>query len=175
MSQMIKAPSKARAFLAVLLLVSSARANLAGASPLKVGAAVPDFTLTRLDGKTVKVSQLGKKVILVNFWASWCAPCLTELPSIQSLRIAYKDRGFEVVAVNSDEDPKTAIPQVLSKLRLEVPLYVDPKGTLSESFGITAFPYSMVLDSKRKVLFLESRERDWNSAEIRTKLESWLK
>lgn len=155
------------------LLLFVASSALAGAP--KLGAVIPDFNLTLLDGKSVRLSKLGKKVVLVNFWASWCAPCLTELPSIQALRSSYKERGFEVVAVNSDEDPKAAVPQVLSKTHLEVPIYVDPKGALSEGFGITAFPYTMILDSKRKVLFLESRDRDWNSTEMRSKIENWLK
>src|SRR5690349_3905859 len=81
-----------------------------GAGP-QVGRQVPDFELVTITGQKTRFSELQKKVVLVNFWATWCPPCMLEMKSVRDLREAYKDRGFEVVGIDLDDDPASAIPE----------------------------------------------------------------
>ncbi len=145
-----------------------------GAIELKVGAQVPDFPLTPLEGGARPYSSLGKRVVLVNFWASWCPPCLVELPSLVKLREAYASRGFEVVGVNVDDDPEKQIPRFREKMGLTFPLYRDADQRLSELFSVEALPLTVILDAERRVLHFETGDRDWNAPEVRDMLEGWL-
>jgi thiol-disulfide isomerase/thioredoxin len=143
---------------------------------IAVGATLPDFELVPLGGgQPVASSRLGARVILVNFWATWCEACMIEMPSIEKLRAAYRSRGFEVVAVNVDENPDAVVPRVIKQLGLSFPIYVDKDARLAELFDVHAIPLTVILDNRtRKILFIESGERDWNGADIRSRLDSWL-
>src|SRR5688572_1298378 len=74
---------------------------------IRQGNRLPDFTLTYLNGTTTPVSKISAKVMMINFWATWCEACMEEMPSIVKLRNTYQSRGFEVLGVNLDEDPVT--------------------------------------------------------------------
>src|SRR4051794_35552293 len=80
---------------------------------IQVGNILPDFTLTGLTGQVSHASDLKAKILLVNFWATWCEACMEEMPSIVRLRNTFKNRGFEVVGINLDENPETMIPRAI--------------------------------------------------------------
>ncbi len=141
---------------------------------LEEGRALPDFELPTFQGETVRLSSLQKKVVLVNFWATWCEACMVELPSIVRLREAYSAKGFEVLLINVDENPQAVIPKVLNKMGIKFPVYWDEGQKLAELFGVEAIPLTVLLDENRKVLLIESGERDWYGQEIRRDLERWL-
>src|SRR5262245_13806980 len=75
--------------------------------------------------ETVTLSKFAGKVVLINFWASWCSACMDEMPSIQKLHDTLKSEGFEVVGVNVDENPETVVPAIAKKLHLSFKNYTD--------------------------------------------------
>lgn len=149
------------------------------AGALKVGQSAPDFHLHRLDGSTLKVSELKSKVVMVNFWATWCAACLIEMPSIEKLYRAYRSKGLEVAAVSVDAEPQNVLPGFLRKLGLDLPVYVDQNQELSELFDVQGIPFTAILEVRNgagglNVLHAETGERDWNATEVREQMNLWL-
>jgi thiol-disulfide isomerase/thioredoxin len=147
-----------------------------GARPeIQLGASLPDFDLHPFGSdKTVPASELKAKIVLVNFWATWCEACMVEMPSIIKLRNLYKDRGFEVVAVNVDENPEAVLPQTLKDLGINFPVYIDAGNKLSDLFDVHAIPMTVIMDKNRTILLIESGERDWAGNDVRTQIEQWL-
>jgi thiol-disulfide isomerase/thioredoxin len=146
-----------------------------GPAELAVGAQIPDFLVRRFgSAEWLHLSKVSGKVTMINFWASWCEACVQEMPSILKLRAAYHAKGFEIVAINLDEEPDKAIPRMIKKLKLDFPVYNDPEGKIAEIFDIHAIPLTVILDSNRKILMIENSELDWDSPEVRAKMEKWL-
>lgn len=145
-----------------------------GTAELAVGSTLPDFELDTLDGKRLKASELKGKVVLINFWATWCEACMVEMPSIVALHQRFKDQGFEVVAVNVDENPENVVPKTASELKFDFPVYRDPESRLADLFEVQAIPLSIVMDKNRKILVIETGERDWNGSEVHKLMGQWL-
>ena len=141
---------------------------------VKQGAVLPEFSLVQLDGKEVPFSGIPGKVFLINFWATWCDACMQEMPSIVTLRESFKDQGFEVLGVNLDETPETAVPKVTQSLKMRFPIFKDPEGQVADLFDVHAVPFTLIISKNRKVLMVHDGEKDWNSPEFRTQLKSWL-
>lgn len=141
---------------------------------LKEGATLPDFDLQTLDGKKLKYSEIGAKVVLLNFWATWCEACVVEMPSIVKLHQMYKDKGLTVVAVNLDEKPESVVPKAAKQLKIDFPVYVDAGGKLADLFDVHAIPLTIIMNKDRKVLYVEGGERDWTDSEMKTKMDQWI-
>ena len=143
---------------------------------LEEGAPTPDFELHPLNStKTLKIRDLGAKVTLVNFWATWCEPCMQEMQSLQKARDRFKTRGFEVVAISVDETPEKVVPAALKRMKIkDLPIYTDPEQKLSELFDVSALPLTLLLDRDGKILLVHPGEKDWDSIEIQEKLGRWL-
>src|SRR5712692_10105080 len=110
------------------------------------GRAAPDFRLTTLDGKSVRLSDLQGKTVLVNFWATWCTPCRQEMPEIVRAYGQYRDRGFEVVSVDEQEDPGT-VKKWVDAFGMQFPVVLDTSGSVGQTFRAgTQFPTSLWLD-----------------------------
>lgn len=141
---------------------------------LTEGAEIPPLDFIDLEGKSVALSSLKHKVMLINFWATWCEACMVEMPSIVALREKYASQGFEVLGINVDENPKTAVPPTQKKFKMNFPIFTDLDGNLSTVFDVHAIPLSIIVDAHRKILYVESGERDWNDSEMNTLVERWL-
>lgn len=145
---------------------------------IKVGAIIPDFNLPLFQGAEIAASKLIEtqkaKVVLINFWATWCDACVAEMPSLIRLRNQYKEKGLSFVAVNLDENPDQVLPKALKNFAITFPVYHDEDGKLAEIFDVRAIPLTVLMDSERKILFIESGERDWDDVEIHSKMERWL-
>jgi len=152
----------------------SVRQDIDKDSDVSVGASLPDFEVQEFGKGPITYSKIKAKVVLVNFWATWCDACVNEMPSIVQLRDSYKQRGFDVIAVNVDEEPEAVLPSAIRSLKIDFPVYVDPEGKLGDIFDLHAVPFTVILDKNRKVLFVENGERNWNSSEVRSNLEQWL-
>jgi thiol-disulfide isomerase/thioredoxin len=152
--------------------------NAEGQAQMVVGATLPDFRLERFgttgDAKFIQASQLKSKVTLINFWATWCEACMVEMPSIAKLWDGYKAKGFDVVAVNVDQNPDAVLPRTIQRLKLDFPVYVDKESKLADLFQIQAIPLSVVIDQNRKILMIENGERDWDGTDVHAELEKWL-
>lgn len=135
---------------------------------------IPDLTFVSLDGKGTQLSDIKAKIIMVNFWATWCEACMEEMPSIVKVRNLFKDRGFEVVGINLDENPEVAIPKALKKFKIEFPVFQDTDGKIADLFEVRAIPLTVIIDHERKVRLVKDGEQDWNSPEFQKQLEKWL-
>lgn len=142
---------------------------------LKPGDQAPEFSLVAWPkGEKTSITQRQSKIRVMNFWASWCAPCMLEMPSLQRLHDAYRERGLEVLAVNVDEDAQ-AVDEAVKKLKLTLPLFSDADGTLGDLFQVEALPHTLILDSQGKILHQEIGDRDWMDDEMKKSVEAWLK
>jgi thiol-disulfide isomerase/thioredoxin len=145
------------------------------AEAMKVGSIIPDVTLDRFPSGESKLSSLGKKIYFINFWASWCEACISEMPSIVKLYDKYKEKGLEVLAINLDEEPDSVIPKATQELGMNFPIFKDPESVLADMFRVAAIPLTVIVDADRKILHLEDGDRDWMDKEIQAKMNEWLK
>ena len=164
---MIRAPRAAVLLPAlVLLLVSGA------ARSLESGDVVPEFRLPRLDaGGTVSLDEHRGKVIYLDFWASWCPPCVTAMPILEEWRREFGPRGFEVVAVNVDRDPEKAR-RFLESRRVGYASASDPAGELPQRFEIATMPTSFLIDRQGIVRRVHQGFRRSDAARIRDEVRA---
>jgi len=98
------------------------------------------------DSKEISLHQLGDKVVLLNLWATWCAPCIKELPSLDRLQAQLGSDRFQVVAVSIDRRGAEAVRPYFEKLGIaHLPIYVDPKNQLAQSLGVQVLPSTIVI------------------------------
>ena len=132
----------------VLVLMLSANAHA-----LTVGEKAPDFTLKSMAGKNLNLVEQRGNIILINFWASWCAPCRTEMPELQALQEKYQDLGFSVWAINVEQENQAGR-KFLADLTLTFPIFFDAKNTLSATYKVAAMPTSIIVDRNGIVRFI---------------------
>ncbi len=130
--------------------------------------------LKDLDNKTVDLSQLKGKVVLVNFWASWCPPCVHEMPSMQRLQNRFFAKGFTILGVNMAEDEKTVRHFLKTKVNIQFPVLFDSDGAALKSWGVFAFPTSYVIDKKGKIRYAIFGGVDWEKESIINKITHLL-
>src|SRR2546430_10411230 len=104
-----------------------------------------DFTIPTAGGQTFKLSAQRGKPVFINFWATWCPPCLEEMPALERLWRRHKDAGFVLVAISLDADPKK-VPPFVSARRFSFPVALDPKMAVAEKYGVRALASSFVID-----------------------------
>ena len=109
-----------------------------------------DFTLTDLQGKSWTLKQLTGKVVLVNFWATWCPPCRKEIPDLESLYKHFQDQGFVVLAI-SDEDSAKVQP-FMAVEKVTFPVLLDPLRKVNNLFQVDGIPKSFVYDRSGKLV-----------------------
>jgi len=109
----------------------------------------PDFTLVNLEGESVTLSDLRGKVVMVNLWASWCPPCRAEMPAIEAVYQANKDKGLEVLAVNTTyQDSPNGAAQFASEYNLTFPILLDLDGAVSKRYQLRALPTTFFIDKQ---------------------------
>jgi peroxiredoxin len=108
------------------------------------GSRAPDFQLQTLDGQRVRLSELRGQVVLINFWATWCAPCRLEMPAIQD---RYERGGFEVLAVDFDESPEL-VQAFVNELGLSFPVLLDPGADIQKLYQVRGYPTSFFIDTE---------------------------
>jgi peroxiredoxin len=133
-----------------------------------------DFTLPTPEGHSFRLSEQRGKVVLVNFWATWCPPCLEEMPAMERLWRRHKDAGFVLLAVSLDSDPKK-VPPFLSAHKFTFPVAVDPKMTVAEQYGVRALPSSFVIDRAGTMTALALGPRTWDNDASHSLVEALAK
>jgi thiol-disulfide isomerase/thioredoxin len=128
-----------------------------------------------ISGKKIKLKDLKGKVVLVNYWATWCTACVSEMPSMQKLYEALSKDGFEILGVNVDDEPKKEVPDFIKKLGIKFPV-VRELGSkdLEKKLQVVAIPTSALIDKEGKLLWVESGERDWFSEVVIQEIKSRL-
>jgi thiol-disulfide isomerase/thioredoxin len=116
------------------------------------GSSMPDVTLHDAGGAPIRLSAFSGKVLLVDFWASWCVPCKTSFPALDALYREYQSKGFDVVAINLDEQRKSA-DAFLAAHPHRMTVLFDPKGIGPEAFGVKGMPTSYLIDRSGTIRF----------------------
>jgi peroxiredoxin len=133
-----------------------------------------DFALPTIDGGSFRLLEQRGKVVLVNFWATWCAPCLEEMPAMERLWRRHKDAGFVLVAVSVDTDPKK-VPPFVSARKFSFPVVVDPKMAVAEKYGVRAVPSSFVVDRTGTMAGVALGPRVWDGAAAHGLVQAMLR
>ena len=112
-----------------------------------IGMQAEDFRLTDLEGKQRSLSQYRGKIVLVNFWATWCKPCTTEMPAMQKIYDKLHDKGFVVLAVNELEDD-AQVREHIKQYGHTFPVLMDRDNKVANQFGVFGLPVSVFIDEK---------------------------
>lgn len=124
------------------------------AEKLLPGSAFPDFHETDVNGKPLSISQFKGKVLLVDFWATWCPPCVREMPDIQKAYNKFHDQGFEIVGISLDED-KNSLARFTADKKIPWPEFFDGKkweNKLAVKYGVDSTPTTYLLDRDGKII-----------------------
>lgn len=133
---------------------------------VETGLPAPDFTLPGLDGNPVSLTDYRGKVVLLNIWATWCPPCVEEMPSMEILYTRLKGKNFEILAVSIDTTGAKAVAPFMRKHKLSFPALVDPKGTIKYLYGTTGVPESFIIDKKGIINQIIIGPRNWATPEV---------
>ncbi len=126
--------------------------HLAEGANLSLPFPAPDFALSTLDGDTLRMADLHGDWVLLNFWATWCAPCLVEIPDLAALHTDLNPHGFHVVGVSLDEEGFGVVEPFAQKLEISYPLVVD-NGTMAAAYGgIYSLPTTFLIDADGQVI-----------------------
>jgi cytochrome c biogenesis protein CcmG/thiol:disulfide interchange protein DsbE len=147
-------------FLALLLLSGC----YTGTRPPRIGNPAPDFTV-KDDDRTVKLSDYRGQVVVLNFWASWCPPCVEEAPSLVKMQARLKDKGVVVVGVSEDAD-EAAYHRFLEHYNMNIVAVRDPSAKTKALYGTVLIPETFVIDRKGVVRRKFVSSVDWTSPEV---------
>lgn len=166
----------------IVLLVAIGWLNRSTFTAAQVGAEAPDFTLPTPAGDSITLSQYRGQVVLLNFWATWCTPCVKEMPAMQRLYADLRDRGFTVLAVNVDVLPAVNdstgagvdVSGFARRLGATFPIALDPDEHVQDVYVVTGLPTSYVIGRDGKVQGRVVGGRMWDSDEYRRRIVDLL-
>ena len=137
------------------------------------GGAAPPLVLQDLEGRTQRLADYRGKVVLINFWATWCAPCLAEMPSISRLRAALAGQPFVVLAVNLAE-PESRIRRFMEQVPLEFAVLLDRDTAVAKAWRARILPASFVVGPDGRIRYSVLGEIDWTEARVRKAIQALL-
>jgi peroxiredoxin len=154
---------------AIFLLLNGSQGE-----PLKVGDKAPDFHLDGAFGGSGDLSDMQGKIVILNFWATWCSPCIEEMPSLEKLYHKFEDDDFEIVAVALDKEGAPVVRQFAQRYKLSFALVVDPHAETQDTYHLMGVPETYVLDKDGVILERILGPKDWNSPETVRKFAGLL-
>ncbi|MCP4040565.1 MAG: TlpA family protein disulfide reductase [Gammaproteobacteria bacterium] len=169
-----------RTILVLLLLLGGLTVIAAEEKPraelraLKHSIPASNFYLRDLDGELIRLSDFQGKVVLLNFWATWCTSCLKEMPSMQRLYQAYRDKGLEIVAVSVDTASAAKVRAYTEKLGLTFPILHDRDNLINRLYSNPGVPSSYLIDPQGKVAYRVLGEYNWTGDKAKNTVETLL-
>jgi peroxiredoxin len=141
----------------------------------KEGYLAPQFSLYDLKGRQVTLNDYRGKVVLLNFWATWCAPCRREIPSLKKLYRMRKDEGFEIVAVNTERASVSKVASFVEKYGMSFPILLNPQGDVGTTYRVRAIPTSFLLDKNGVIRWVIVGGREWESSYVLSRIDQLLR
>lgn len=134
----------------------------------------PPFVLKDLSGQKHSLKQYKGRVVLVNFWGTWCPACIEELPSLQRLERQYTEKGLTVLAVNVNQT-HTSVKRFLNGMGLDLTVLMDTSAITAKSWSVDYYPSSFVIDKQGLVRFFIIGAVDWEKAEVIESIDKLIK
>jgi thiol-disulfide isomerase/thioredoxin len=144
-----------------------------GIQTMSEGIEPADFTLPLLDGTNITLSQLKGKVVFLNFWATWCEPCRSEMPSMKAVYQKLKDKGFEILAVNLGES-RDKISGFMNRYKYNFPSVLDERQITQSQYNIRAIPTTYIIDRRGLIVARLVGSTNWNTPKRIAALEAVL-
>jgi peroxiredoxin len=148
----------------------------AGVAELKEGQRGPAFRLKQFGREQPATLETWRgRLVVLNFWATWCTPCTLEMPTLEALWRDYRERGLVVVGISVDRGaPRELLEPYLTNLALTFPILLDPDMRTAEAWRVTALPATFIVRPGGEVTGMAVGPREWNSPEMRALLEPML-
>ncbi len=140
----------------------------------RLGQPMANFSLPDLQGRTVSLSDLKGKVVFINVWATWCQPCVEEMPTIQRLHDQLQPRGLEVLTVSLDPLGAQIVDPFVKKYGLSFPVLLDVKSRIQKLYGTTGVPESFIIDKAGRLVEKVVGPRDWAHPNILAMFEQLM-
>jgi peroxiredoxin len=134
----------------------------------------PDFTLRTIDGQNLRLQEQRGRVVLVNFWATWCGPCKQEMPHLNRLYEKYRASGFVLLAVNIDEDARLAA-STAQRMGLKFPVLLDGDKKVSKLYDLGSMPSTVMIDRDGRVRHVHLGYRDGVEDQYETQIRELVK
>ena len=160
---------------ALLMAGCKKKEEAAGVAEVRENKPAPEITVNSLTNVPLKLSALKGKVVLLNFWATWCPPCREEIPSMMKLNSAMAGKPFQMVSVSIDEGGVPEIESFFKTSGYSLPTYTDPGGAASKTYGITGVPESFVIGKNGILVKKVIGPLAWDSPETVSFLEGLMK
>ena len=138
-----------------------------------INSRAPDFALRDTAGKNISLSAFKGKVVLLNFWATWCPPCRAEMPALNKLYREKKNRGLEIIAVSTDRSV-SSVKDFLEKHKVDFPILFDEDRTAVKLYRVFSMPTTFLIDRNGTVVEKFYGEYDWTEPETKGKIEKLL-
>ena len=139
------------------------------------GYMAPRFSLRNLKGNIEGLDDHSGKVIVVNFWATWCVPCVKEMPSFENLYRRYRSQGLTLLAVSLDKGDSSKVQEFADKHKLSFPILLDNEGVAEKLYPSFSIPFTYVIDKQGRVVARVDGAKNWESSETFEAVEHLLK
>jgi thiol-disulfide isomerase/thioredoxin len=133
----------------------------------------PKFQVTTDQGRTISRSDFGSKILVLNFWASWCAPCIQEMPSLDQFARQFAGKGVTVLAISVDTNEQK-YRELLNRAKPAFLTARDPTADIAARYGTFLYPETYIIDQSGKVLYKEANARDWSDPAFLNYFQSLL-
>lgn len=148
-------------------------------APIDVGSRAPDYAAATLDGDSLRLKDLRGDVVLVNIWATWCPPCIREMPALQRLHEALGSAGLRVLGVNVDNaafggDPLEMVHSFVNEMDLTFDILLDPENNIESAFQVPGLPMTFVIDRRGRIREKTLGPREWDSAAVQARMRTLL-
>jgi peroxiredoxin len=137
-----------------------------GIQPVKGDKKAPDFCLENLKGGKSELRNFRGKVVLLNFWATWCGPCKEEMPSMEALYRQFKEKDFTFVSISVDYEGKVPVKRFVEKQRYTFPVLLDPACNVLDLYDVKRIPTTILIDKRGKLQGKVTGPMNWNSQEM---------